>query len=423
MHLSRLKALVLFGVPVAIALAVPAAYYWIQYAESRRWEQMRRLLEEMAREARARDARRPVLRGQAQEGNAWDDYAVIFSINPIRDLYPAFAFLEDDPKVDRANMESLARLHASTLEAIRRGAARETADRRMEWEEGRSSHSSRASYIAALCAVQARFLSERGQVRDSAELLLDTCQFALDSSRNAPFEEFLGGGSGFYIASRELGRLIASGRLSREDLLEIDRELSLLESGLHGMELFMVNDSMAKGFFLLKYGRVQPLLDLMEIRDVKMPTWRFGFSERLMIVDYFQSTLARNRLSAQSQGKPWKESQELQTEIWRQACDDRNPLTHLLMGGKRSRPTRINHDFLRPTLARLRLVRMAAQYAATGKVPFLEDPFGDKLLSAQTGAEMRFWSIGGDGTDDGGIGEWNPRVGQDIVLKLQLRKD
>jgi len=256
------------------------------------------------------------------------------------------------------------------------------------------------------------------------ELLLDTSQFALDSARNVPFEAFSAGFSGLYITSRELARLIASGRLSQGDLFEIDKELSLLETGFNGIELFMLNESMAMGFFLLKHGRIQPLLDRMELRSVNIPTWRLGFSERLMIVDLFEVTLNHNRLIAQSQWKPWKELQEIKTEVCRQCCESRNPLTRILGGSSNGKPPRcISYDFVRETLARLRLVRMSAHYAATGEVPALEDPFGDKLRSAQTGAELRFWSIGGDGIDNGGAGEWKPKDGQDIVLKLPLRKD
>jgi hypothetical protein len=68
--------------------------------------------------------------------------------------------------------------------------------------------------------------------------------------------------------------------------------------------------------------------------------------------------------------------------------------------------------------AQLRLLRTAAQYRATGRLPDLDDPFGVRLLSSEQGGKVKVWSVGRDQVDDGGKGEWKPNAGPDIVLEF-----
>jgi hypothetical protein len=62
--------------------------------------------------------------------------------------------------------------------------------------------------------------------------------------------------------------------------------------------------------------------------------------------------------------------------------------------------------------AQLRLLRV--HHGGTGG---LDDPFGGKLLSDG----VRVWSVGADGVDGGGAGDWKPASTGDIVLKLPAR--
>lgn len=66
----------------------------------------------------------------------------------------------------------------------------------------------------------------------------------------------------------------------------------------------------------------------------------------------------------------------------------------------------------RGTLARLRLIRAAATFRATGKFPDLVDPFGAKLLHNVENGNVKIWSIGPDGKDDGG------QEAKDTVLEM-----
>src|SRR5438477_11304001 len=67
--------LTVFTVPV---LLLGGAGLWFRSVGERRWAEMKTQLVEILREELARPAERPVLRGEATEGNAWDDYGKAF---------------------------------------------------------------------------------------------------------------------------------------------------------------------------------------------------------------------------------------------------------------------------------------------------------------------------------------------------------
>jgi hypothetical protein len=73
---------------------------------------------------------------------------------------------------------------------------------------------------------------------------------------------------------------------------------------------------------------------------------------------------------------------------------------------------------VRERRAQLRLLRLAAHRKATGEVLALDDPFGTTLRHAVTPAGLKAWSVGEDGRDDGGAGDWEGRAGPDIVLEV-----
>ncbi len=72
--------------------------------------------------------------------------------------------------------------------------------------------------------------------------------------------------------------------------------------------------------------------------------------------------------------------------------------------------TRTHHS--RKLRIRLRLLRAAAAYRTTGAIPEIDDPYGSWIQSSQNESGARIWSVGTDGTDNGG----DP--GKDIVLDI-----
>ncbi len=70
--------------------------------------------------------------------------------------------------------------------------------------------------------------------------------------------------------------------------------------------------------------------------------------------------------------------------------------------------------------AQLRLLLMATHFLAKGEGLDLEDPFGGRLKTSVSGTSFKAWSLGRDGIDDGGVGEWGLQ-GKDIVLEFNRR--
>jgi len=422
MRSPTFKLLAIAGVPLLIAGLPMAAHYWIKAAEVRRWEQMRTRLLELAEAMRARETKRPVLRGESVPGNAWEDYEAAFqSVGKASDLYPAGNYLDGDLRVSRYDVVLLLVNHRDALAAIRKGASRERMSRPIYWEAGLPKFNSSAYPLSALADIQARFLAEDGRQREALELLLDTAQYGLDFGRNVNLLHFYVGLGIVNTAMDELRGLFLSDELSREDLEEADRELKLLEDNFPKAAEDRL-DVLSSGFTFLRERTLAGILKYYEMRSETISTWRFGFSERLVIVDAFETADSADRRIRQAKERPWKESAALQEMISREFATDGNSLVRRVYGpydGKVERPAR---DPFRESLVRLRLIRLAVHHAATGELLELDDPFGDKLQSSRTSDELKLWSIGGNGIDDLGEGEWKPARTKDVVLKVPLRK-
>jgi hypothetical protein len=221
----------------------------------------------------------------------------------------------------------------------------------------------------------------------------------------------------------ELPLLIVSRQLSRDQVLEVLRELDVLEQGLARAPECEMNDCIALGFMFVNKGSIQSILDWYEFRTKKLSTWRYGFSDRLMIADAFEKVVFTKRRIREAEGKSWKEYQEIQNEISRKLMKDWNPLVQLLYTPRDEKPRNVVRDVLREAHAHLRMVRIVAHQVVTGELLEQEDPFGDKLHTTLSGDRLKIWSIGGDGADDGGFGQWTAGKGKDIVLEVTLPKD
>jgi hypothetical protein len=74
-------------------------------------------------------------------------------------------------------------------------------------------------------------------------------------------------------------------------------------------------------------------------------------------------------------------------------------------------------DVHREVIAMIRLVRTAAIFHASGEIPAIADPFGDKLRFKRENGKTKIWSLGRDGTDQNGSGTWE-ESSPDIVLEI-----
>ena len=141
--------------------------------------------------------------------------------------------------------------------------------------------------------------------------------------------------------------------------------------------------------------------------------WRYGFSERLAAADAFDVSLGAMRRLAEFDGKSWAEAKKLGDELDKECQASHNPIVAIAIPGLAS-----SSRTSRERKAQLRLLRTAVHYRGTGEVLGLDDPFGAKLLHAEKDGKLKIWSVGSDGTDDGGSGELKPKAGKDIVLEI-----
>jgi hypothetical protein len=172
------------------------------------------------------------------------------------------------------------------------------------------------------------------------------------------------------------------------------------------------------GFAFQRAGEVRAFLEKAQESERQIPTWKYAFSDRVLMADAFREMLEALRREAAAEGRPWSEVRPVKGAIERELQASRNPLTSFVFEhfiGFRHLPP---NDPVRDRRAQLRLLRVAVHWLATGEVQDLEDPFGTILRNQQQGTLLRIWSVGSDGVDHGGNGSWKPASGKDIVLEV-----
>jgi hypothetical protein len=398
----------------SIALLLLLFFGWLSRVGSRKWASMEAKVQEMLVEARGRSSARPALRGTPVAGNAWDDYDL--ALKEVEKFKASrsvpYDFLSRGPKADRAKVEALLADHGVALEHLRRGAARSHGQYPYKWEEGFSQPIPgllSSQTLANLAACRSRFLVEEGKFREAAELLLDTCQFGRDFGFNGVLISEMIGIALYSIALDELRDLILSGKLSREDLVEVARELELLDRSFPRNGQSMMNEAMSAGMGFLKLGASG---GEGEVFGEGSRGWSFLLPSHLLLGDAFESHLALMKRCADTDDKPWPEVERIGEGIRDQAEHLKNPISKIMIPGLTS-----SGRAGRERRTQLRLLRVAAHYRATGEVLELDDPFGKKLVTSKSGDRLKTWSVGRNGTDDGGVGDWKPAAGKDIVLE------
>lgn len=143
-----------------------------------------------------------------------------------------------------------------------------------------------------------------------------------------------------------------------------------------------------------------------------LSSWRYGFSPGLMGAAAFHETDAWVRRFKDLDLRPWAEEQGEEKRILAERERSSNIVTLSF--------TFIHsyHRVRREKLAQVRLLRTAVHYLLTGELLSLDDPFGAKLLHAESQGKLKIWSVWMDGVDDGGASEWTRAGRKDIVLEL-----
>jgi hypothetical protein len=417
---------------VFFALIGGVVTYWIESIATRRRAEMERFVRELHAETLARAGSRPVLRGEAVPGNAWEDYSrALATIEILRrgsDESAIQTFWREFPEADPIKVRALVGSHATIFDDLSRGAQRTFHVAPDRWEEGLARRNPYFTYtcevLAQFAACRARLLARDGKTLEAIRIMLDLLQFGRDMASNA--ERQIGAVSEAVctISLLELRDLFFSNGLSREDLLGFEKEMESVDRHFPSVAPILTNAALSLGFELLKSEDAR-------ISDVQVPLrlyWRYAFSRRIADAEAYRRVIALAKKGTAVQGQSRTEAIEFMHRLRNEA----SILAHPLM--ERGWEIGLEVDATtRCTLARLRLLRVAVHYRATGEILELEDPEGKLLLHSMNGTRLRVWSVWKNGVDDqgddAGVGwlkRW-PFMGQgkpipyprDIVLEVQ----
>jgi hypothetical protein len=405
---------VLGAVVAGLAILAVAAVVWVNSIAGRRMAELKDKVAALQAETAARDTSRPPRPGKTEPGSAWQDYTpALDALDKNKDVYKEVGdYVAGRTTAKREKAEAAAASQAGTLDLLRKGVRREHGDVEVRWEDGfaikiPSLMASQA--LMNLAIFRARNLLEEGKAREAADLMLDVCQFARDQGTNSIFISYAIGLNLTNTALDEVKKILLSGKLTREDLLEVDRALDHVERHLPKVGHAMMNEPLQLGHHTLKEAGGSNYLQMGEGPSVYKP--KYGFSLRILGAAAFDEAVAIMRRGADIDGKSWAEAQKISDEIDKVSQASENPLIQMTVPGLSA-----IHRQARERRAQIRLVRTAARLKA-GETADLDDPFGAKLLRSEKEGVIKIWSVGPDGVDDGGTG--GTPSPKDIVLEVK----
>ena len=383
-----------------------------------RLEAMRSRVTKLKDEARSRNVSRPVMRGEAKPGNAWDEYNI--ALNESLDFKEdpnatnLAQFNERNATADRAMVERLLAAHPGVIDHLRRGAQRSDGQYPYQWERG--PQAALPSLLASrrmteLAVAQARIWEESGRQKDAADLLLDASQFASDLATNGTLLSSLAGISAYSLTLDGLKNLVLSGKLSRQQLETLAKELEIADRNFPTLGPAFTNEAALSGIVIDLPDGDPSIGDWLSL--AKEGGWRYGLSSRQVALDAFEQRDSYAQRSHNIDKMSFDTATKEAKAITAEAEANGNPLVR---GSVPSLPKALAVH--RDALARLRLLRAATNFLATGEMPDLADPFGKTLSHAQKAGTLRIWSNGRDGENQNGLGNWSQAAGQDIVLEI-----
>jgi hypothetical protein len=397
------KALVITTVGLAVCLSL---LLWQRSVTRRAWTSMQSRSKSALEEAKSRPGARSVLRGTPVPGNAWTDYLqadALLSPNSQRNPW-VVAFLQNSPKLDRADVIAYLESVRPVLDMLRNGARRAEASYPYDWDKSPGTMKPTTGMLAYVGAAHARLLVAEGRLREAADLLLDVIQFGSDCRRNAAIFGDHVGAAACVAAFDELKSIVVSRRLSPEDLADLDRALEIADREWPDPRISMRNE-------MLVYRRALGSDDLSwfgQISLLPLKAWRYGFSVRRMAAAAVEEVETLNERAIKALDLPWNERRAFYEQMNRELMATSNMFVRFAPAPIRSA------SYQETVRAKLRLLRAAVGFLRTGTVPELDDPFGTRIRHSPG----KIWSVSKDGRDENGAGSWEAD-GRDIVLEIK----
>jgi hypothetical protein len=377
---------------VALVLAV---WGWIQVAIERRWAEMDRTIQSLFDEARALEAPRPLLRGDPLPEDAWDSYREALRHR-------------DDPKAALEHLRRGARcgFGASPYDGAAPDASLHSWEIKEAWDD-----------LARLAVTRAEWLQKEGRTGEAVDVLLDVCQLGRDLVQQASPAAVLRGEQVHRMALAGIRDLVVQKNLPKEALVRLGHSLRILDESFHskGSNLLTAAGLLGRAIRNDQLERLRSGFSESPSPPLPVRTWRCAWSLRLEKANSVAFIARWMRRLAAGESESWPTSQE-ECERIRQEAEavgrkGQYPILEFI-GFQRLRP----FFDARSLRAKLRLLRVATHFLATGETLELDDPFGKKLRHSFAGNSLRVWSLGMDGIDNGGEGGWED--GNDCVLQV-----
>jgi hypothetical protein len=396
-----------------------ASLLWIRSVANDHWQRMEARMSTLEAERAARSPTRPVLRGEPNPGNAWEDYRGAMALTPMLSSEYTIGY-SDQPVYKHGRRlatlpelltwvapckPALDRLRAGTRKAeLRPTIAWDGRFRPLVVELGVSPPGWTTAWAGI---VEARGLAEAGKSDLAAELLLDLYQFGRDTIDGTNVVGCRMGEGVLDLVSRELRNELQAHQVSPAGLRRIDLELEILDRHWPTCLATLQNELLAFG-----RGCTQEVLQGSSMyggETRSLHGWQWGYSSRFRAASTFlrADAFSRSFLQATALKKSSPVGEAMIAVGPLGAWPDR-----VLCGvlGEAFR----NWDLI--ARSQLRLVRLAAHYQATGEVLDLEDPRADRIKISRKGDRLRAWSGGGTGTVQAGTDSW--RSGTDLVIEV-----
>ena len=415
---DRGRKAMIWIIAVAVLTVILLLAVLVMPMDNARWNGMRNRVATLKQEARSRNVSRPVLRGKATPGNAWDEYNVAISLAlTVREGtnadYLLHSFLAGDARADRAIVERLIAANPGVIDHLRLGAQRSNGQYPYQWDDGPAAElpsllgSRRTSQLSI---AQARVWEET-RPQDASDLLLDTSQFASDLATNGPLLSSLVGLAVYQATLDELKNLVLSGKLTRQQLANLAKELESADRNFPPLGPTFTNEAALTGFGVDMTEQLVTTKQWLHLaRD---GGWRYGLSPRRMALDAFEQRDSYAQRSHNIDNLPFDAATKEARAITTEAEASGNPL---LRESVPSLPKSLERH--RDVHAHLLVLRAATIFLATGEMPQLPDPFGEHLSYSKEAGKLKIWSYGSDGKSQNGKGSWTAGSGEDVVLEI-----
>ena len=244
---------------------------------------------------------------------------------------------------------------------------------------------------------------------------LDIARFALDLGQNTNISFVSISESAWEDSLTALRDLIKADFVDLHILDQMDRELAMLDTTTPCFGGSLLNAVAEEGDRLMREDPCFKVYDLATVqRSPIKPTWRYFYSIKLFKVDVFSRFEEFARVMFESEHKPWSEAVQAFSRLDSALEQHPNPADLPFLHNQRQL-----RYLGRDIRTRIRLLRVAVRYLATTEILDLEDGYREKLRHEVAGGRLKVWSMGRDCVDHGGVGDWKPAGGRDVVLEVE----